>query len=77
MAESPRHQGNIIAQRSRGGKWCVCVSLHVSVCMHVAVKEKKKDGEGEIECVWAQAYVLCRATRVFIEGIVFLIIHHE
>ena len=42
MAESPRHQGNIIAQRSRGGKWCVCVSLHVSVCMHVAVKEKKK-----------------------------------
>ena len=49
-----------------------CERVHACGC-----ERKKKDGEGEIECVWAQAYVLCRATRVFIEGIVFLIIHHE
>lgn len=69
MAESPRHQGNIIAQRSRGGKWCACVSLHVSTCVHVAVKEKRWRRRSGVR--------LCRATRVFIEGIVILIIHHE
>lgn len=30
MAESLHHHGNIIAQKSQGGKWCVCVSLHVA-----------------------------------------------
>lgn len=49
MAESLHHQGNIIAQKSKDGKWCVCVSLHV-LRVHACGCERRKRWRGNNMC---------------------------